>query len=147
MKDLPRRFVYRFWASRRPRFPPFRQESPELPIPPAEPAQSGFVFRRTRKTQRTTHHIRHAVREPAQSPKIIPAESRKVSPRGACGPHTKACLPNRPESFGDPPQNTDLDALYPTMPSIPRGTTISGSGQKCADAFCKTGPPLAPGPG
>ena len=31
-----------------------------------------------------------------------------------------------PETFGDPAQNTDLDALYPTMPSVPRETTISG---------------------
>ena len=53
-----------------------------------------------------------------------------------------------PETFGDPAQNTDLDALYPTIPSVPRETMISGPEHFLRRyTFCISGPPLAPGPG
>ena len=65
-QELPRRLVYRFWASRRPLFPPFRQRAQNCPFPPLraptgknEPVigyqdmDMGRGSRRPRRTQKT----------------------------------------------------------------------------------------------
>ena len=73
--------MYRFWASRRRRFPPFRQEDPQngpfppqsqprAPIPPAEPAQSGLVLRKP-----TKHNILRTIFDTLWGPQSPPLSS------------------------------------------------------------------------
>ena len=154
MKDLPRRFVYRFWASRRPRFPPFRQEGPELPIPPEEGRPPRAVLCSGEHTKHTV--LRTIFDTPLESPPRAPKGSRgrveKKSPRGVrvCPIQKRAAQSwrNLRESGSDARSRTPLSIhAFHSARDDDFGPRTKMRAQKCADAFCKTGPPLAPGPG
>ena len=162
--------MYRFLASRRPRFPPFRQEGPEWPVPPQSPPRAVLC-----SGEHTKHTVLRTIFDtmwgPQSSPPPFPCLGRarrrenhqkhkgkrgsresKSLPAGCVWAPNKSVPPKpsrnlrRPASKYRSRRPLSNHALRSARDDD-FGLRTKMRGHFSADAFCKTGPPLAPGPG